>query len=71
MARLQDEWIAGNGMGSYVGYYNPTGHVMEFVSCPTEARRTTDPHEARTWARIANTLYGRTGFSLRMAPDRD
>lgn len=67
---LQDEWIAGNGMGVYVGYYNPTGHVMHFVGNPEEAQRTTDSYEAARWAKVATDLYKKHGMKLMLAPER-
>jgi hypothetical protein len=66
-ATRQDEWLVSDGMGEYVGYYNPTGKVMHFTRSRDEARRTTDSREAFEVARIAREVYGRKSMRMGMA----
>lgn len=61
-----ETWIITDGMGEFVAYYNPTGHVMVFTRSRDEARATTDSREAFEIARIARELYGRKQMRISM-----
>ncbi len=67
MATRQDEWMVCDGMGEYVAYYNPTGHVMTFTRDREQARRTTCSYDAADVARIARTIYGRSQMRFSIA----
>lgn len=62
--RQQDEWMVADGMGEWVEYYNPTGHVMHFTRDYDKARRTSDSSDAAEVARIARLLYRRTNMRI-------
>lgn len=64
MTQQPDEWRVGDGMGEWVAYYNPTGHVMHFTRNSEEAWRTTDSYYAAEVARIARTLYNRPNMNF-------
>ncbi len=54
-----ETWIVTDGMGEYVEYYNPTGHVMVFTRDREKARATTCSWDAFEVARVAREVYGR------------
>lgn len=68
-AKRQDEWQVSDGMGEFVAYYNPTGHVMHFTRHPSYdgVWKTTDSQEAFEVARIAREVYKRSGMRMGMA----
>ena len=67
--RTQDVWMVTDGMGEYVAYYNPTGHVMDFTRAREEARVTTDSYEAAEIARVARALYQRKNMRFSIVLD--
>lgn len=64
-----DVWHVTDGMGEYVAYYNPTGHVMHFTRNRDESRRTTSSEDAWEIARIAREVYGRKWMRMQIILD--
>jgi hypothetical protein len=67
--RTVDTWHVCDGMGEWVEYYNPTGHVMHFTRDREKSRRTTDSYEAAEIARIAREVYRRRNMEFSIVLD--